>query len=189
MSFDSNQKLFSNPEKSGCFTEERLMQQELLNNLKLTFIQKKMVEFLLKHRGYSPQDIETNGEFLISLGNKDFKTLADLIITIRGKRFIFVKCAPNSPDSWERYSIAFCRVIDSHQIPYAFITDGDTAALLNTIDGTAKHGDIRIMPSKDEADSLSRAIAFQSYPENRKEREKRIVYAFEALKDTLKTHP
>lgn len=187
MSFCSNYEKFHGGDKEKkCFTEEDLIQEEFLNDLKLSYIQKKIVEFLINLRGYCPEDIEINKEFIVSLENKDFKAMADLIIKSEDKRFIFVKCAPNSPDSWERYSLAFCRAIDSYQIPYAFITDGDAATLLNTIDGTAIQGDINIMPSKNEAESLCRSTALESYPEAKKEREKRIVYAFESIKNPLK---
>lgn len=169
------------PEKRECFTEEDFKREKLINDLKLFYIQKKITEFLLNQQGYHPQDIETNKEFLISLENKNFKAYADLIIRIGGKMFIFVKCVSNSPDSWERYSVAFCRIADLHQIPYAFITDGQTATMLNILDGSVTEGDINIMPSKSEAEKISKKMAFYSYPEDKKEREKRIVYAFEGI--------
>ncbi len=183
-----SQNMPDSTEKRGCFTEEHLKHEEFINTLKLSYIQKETAQFLLRHRGYSPQDIEANKEFLVSLDNESFNVSADLIIKVEGKRFIFLKCVANSLDSWERYSIAFCRVVDSHQIPYALITDGKAATLLNTIDGVATEGDVRIMPHKNEAEKIISKTAFTSYPEDRKGREKRIIYAFEAINSTPKTN-
>jgi hypothetical protein len=185
----NSENIQNNPEEKKCFTEEDFKQDEFFNDLKLSYTQKKMAEFLLSYKGYSPQNIESNKEFLISLEDKNFKAYADFIIKLGDKRLIFVKCAANSLASWERYSTAFCRVVDSYQIPYAFITDGETATLLNITEGSAKEGDIKIMPSKDEAESISRNTVFHSYSEDRKEKEKRIIYAFEGIKNTSEADP
>jgi len=190
MSFCLNsENIQNNPEEKKCFTDDDYKQEEFLNDLRLSYAQKKIAEFLLSHKGYCPQDIESNIEFSIFLEDKNFKVHVDFIIKIGDKRLIFVKCAPNSLASWERYSTAFCRAADAYQIPYAFITDGDAATLLSILEGSAKEGSIEIMPSKNEAESISRNIALLPYPEDRKEKEKRIIYAFEGIKNTTETSP
>ncbi len=176
------EKMPDSPDERKKLIEKQFEYEKHLDSLELTYIQRKVAEFLLCRKGYSPQDIETNKEFSIGLQDFDFTATADLIVKPDDKRFIFVKCAVNSLDSWERVSAAFCRVIDSYQIPYAFITDGENAKLLNTADGSVTDGNIDIIPSRNEAESMLSKTSFQSYPEDRKEKEKRIIYAFEGIK-------
>ena len=176
------EKMPDSPEERKQLIAKHFEYEEYLDSLHLTHIQRKVIEFLLSSKGYCTEDIEANCEFPVKLNDLNFTASADMIIKIEDKRLIFVKCATNSLDSWERFSIAFCRAVDSYQIPYALITNGETAKLLNTIDNSLIEGGIELIPSRDEAGQIMLETTFQSCPAERKEKEKRIIYAFEGIK-------
>ncbi len=156
--------------------------EEFLSNLELTHIQRIVVEFLHLQKGYCNEHIEINRDFKVELANSFFNVKADIALKIDRHIFCIIKCAVNSLESWERHSIAFCRVVESYQIPYAVITDGETARLIDVVKGEILSEGLDSIISKDDALKIIKNITFQTYPEQRAEREKRILYAFDAIK-------
>lgn len=159
--------------------------EEFLSNLELTHIQRIVVEFLQLQKGYCNEHIEINRDFKVELANSFFNVKADIALKIDEHIFCIIKCAVNSLESWERHSIAFCRVVESYQIPYAVITDGETARLIDVVKGEILSEGLDSIPSKDEALKIIKNITFQAYPEQRIEREKKILYAFDAIKCSI----
>ncbi len=165
----------------------KLLENEAyLDNLEISNIQRRIIEFLLCKKGYHSEDIEVNKIFKVKLRDVCFDASADIIIKIKDKNIIFVKCVTNSLDSWERYAIAFCRIVDA-QIPFAMITDGETVRLLNTLNGSVTDGKIDLVLSRSEVEGIIHETIFQSFSQERKEMEKRIIYAFEGIKCPVKS--
>lgn len=161
---------------------KRVETDEFLSKLELTHVQRRVVEFLNSQKGYSNEDIEINSDFKVHIPEASFNARADIVLKINERIFCIIKCAVNSLESWERHSIAFCRVVESNQIPYAIITDGQTARLIDTVKGEMLSEGLDSIPSKDDAMKIIKNITFQAYPEQKAEREKRILYAFNAIK-------
>ncbi len=156
--------------------------EEYLADKELTAVQRRVVEFLLSRKGYGRDDMEVNKEFDVRLGDASFKVSADVVLTIEGMRFLTIICAVSSLDSWERFSTALCRVVDSYQIPYAVITDGDDAKVLDAVQGRLLSEGLDSIPARDEAVRIVRETTFCPHPEGKCEREKRILYAFDAIR-------
>lgn len=176
------EKVPESPDERNQLLAEHFEYRAYLESLKLTHIQKTVIEFLLAEKGFSPQNIEINKVFPIKIRDIEFNTRADIILKIKDKNFAFVKCAINSLESWERFAIAFCRVVDSYQIPYALITDGENIRFINILTRMVSPGTLNVIPPINECESLMQDTVFKEYPEDRKEMEKRIVYAFEGIK-------
>lgn len=85
-------------------------------------------------------------------------------------------------ESWERHSVAFCRIADQCLIPYAVITDGEHAKMLNAADATVFAEGLDAIPSRPEAERLLGETDFKICISAKAEKEKRILYAFEAVK-------
>lgn len=181
------EKMPESPDERKQLLEKHFEHETYIDSLQLSYIQKKVIEFLLCSKGYSPENIEVNKVFSVRLKDFDFNASADMILKINDKNIICVKFVTNSIDSWERFAIAFCRAIDSYQIPYALITDGETFRLINILNGSVADGDIELILSRDEAERTIHGGAFQACPEEKKEMEKRIIYAFEGIKCPVKT--
>lgn len=155
---------------------------EYISGLQLTQVQRKIVEFLISDKGYRENDLEVNRDFSIQMPECPFNVRADIIIKIHGKRFFIVKCVMGSMESWERHSVAFGRVADNYQIPYAVITTGDDARLLCTVDGSLVAEGLKAIPSRQDAERMCGETMPNVFPSDRAEKEKRILYAFEAIK-------
>ncbi len=156
----------------------------------LTHIQKKVIEFLISAKGYTHGDIEVDKNFRVELPETSFSVTADIVVNLDNKRIFIIKCAINSLESWERHSIAFCRVVESYQIPYAVVTDSENARVLDAVSGKLISEGIDFIPSKEGIRQTIKQIAFCPYHKEKCEKEKRILYAFDVIKcsvDSRKT--
>jgi hypothetical protein len=170
------------PEERESLLAKRIQMEESAADFNLTQVQKRVVDFLISHRGYSANDLEINQEFDVQLTECTFSVRADIVVKIKLKRIFTVKCVMSSMESWERHSVAFGRVADTHRIPFAVITDSEDARMLDTADGTLVAQGLDCIPSKQEAERMLEETVIETYPAERAQKEKRILYAFEAVK-------
>ncbi len=170
------------PEERAALLAKKVQMEEYMAGLQLTQVQKRMVEFLISRKGYGEDDLEINQDFTVELPGCSFVVRADIIVKIEGKRLFTVKCVMGSMESWERHSVAFGRVADVYQIPYAVITDGEDARMIATADGTLVAQGLDAIPLRQEAERMQGETTFNTCPSERVEKEKRILYAFEAIK-------
>jgi len=78
--------------------------------------------------------------------------------------------------------VALGRVADVYQVPYAVITDGEDARMIAVTDGRLVAQGLDAIPSRHEAERMLGETTFNACPSERVEKEKRILYAFEAIK-------
>ncbi len=164
--------------------EEKITQAEARAVASLALIRKAVRDFLIDVKGYSDSDIETDREFEITLDGIKTAVSVDYILKLRNRRFAAIKCSPGALESRERHLISFARVVDSYQIPLAVVTDGTHARVLDTFSGRLVSEGLASMPSRPEADGIVGSTEPLSCAPERKEREKRILLAFDAIKCT-----
>ncbi len=168
------------PEERQKLIGKRVEQEEAHSREGLSIVQRAAVDSLLS-KGYSLGELELNRSFSVALSDTTFPVKADIIVRLGGRAFLYVKCALNSPESWERHSLAFCRVVEDCQIPYILITDGETARLITVSSCAVSTGGLEIIPSREEAETLLKEAAPVPFPAEKAEREKRILHAFDAI--------
>lgn len=161
---------------------EHLRMEEYLAHLQATHIQRKVIEFLITDRGYSPGEVEVNGEFEVELPACSFTVRADIMVRVGGRSIMAVKCVMNSLESWERHSVAFCRVAGPSVIPRAVVTDGETALLIDAGTCASVSGTLDLIPTREGALRSLCALPESAFAGERAEREKRILHAFEAIR-------
>ncbi|MCX7793035.1 MAG: type I restriction enzyme HsdR N-terminal domain-containing protein [Thermodesulfovibrionales bacterium] len=166
--------------------KERITAEESLELIQLSGIRMKTWEFLIKERGFSREDIIVDPEFELPLSDCSIKISIDFIIKAGGREAVLIRCAPTSIESWERYVLAFARVIKEHQIPFAAVTDGERLRLLDVPSGRLRGERLEDLPSKEELLKYMKDLVPIPFPEEKLEREKRIVYAFEGVKCEIK---
>ncbi len=145
-------------------------------------IRQKIERLLIEEKGYSKQDIEGDIEFEIVIGDEKNKSKVDLIVNIEGKRFMIMRCARGSLVSREREVISCARILDVYQIPFAVVTNGEDAEVLDTISGEVIGNGLGAISSKANALEAIKQIEFKKLLEKRIEKEKRIFLAFDAIK-------
>ena len=164
--------------------EEKVKQKEAEAVRSLELIRESVLDFLIRDRGYSEGDIEVDREFDISVDNEKIIASVDYIIKVNDKRFFAVKCSPGALESRERHLTAFARVVDTHQIPFAVVTDGLSARTMDSVSGKLLFDKLTLFPTKAEALRMFDATKLIPYPPERMEREKRILLAFDTIKCT-----
>ena len=169
-----------NPEERNKMIGEIIKKQEELFAQSTGYIQRVMIHYLIEH-GYTPENIELNRGYEVIVSEKEkFVTSVDILLCFEGKVLCAIKCTPASIDSWERFMLAFCRVVEPYQIPFAMVTDGKEGRIINVLTGEVKES--MDIPKKEELLSLLPTLKFIPYSEERLQKEKRILYAFDAIK-------
>jgi len=164
--------------------EEKILKRDENAQKTLALIREMVWNFLIHERGYFEKDIEVDRNFEIGVNEVMTGTSVDYLITLNGKRFIVIKCSPGALDSRERHLISFARVVDSYQVPYAVVTDGIKARILDAVSGKLVSEGLQSLPDRSRAIEILKSTEFRPYPPERMEREKRILLAFDAIKCT-----
>ena len=164
--------------------EEKIGHAEARASMGLTLIRQVIREFLLNVKGYSEEDMEVDRQFEIVQDASGVSVSADYILTLSGKRFMVIKCCPGALESRERHIVSFARVVDAYQIPFAVVTDGLHARILDAVSGDLVSEGLDSIPGRSEAMEILQSTARKPYPAGRMEREKRILLAFDAIKCT-----
>ncbi len=138
-------------------------------------------KYLVEEKGYLPTDIEVDAKVTLTIGGKPYRTAVDLVVSAGGKRVMAIKCAAGSLGSREREIIAAARLIADHQLPYAVVSDGATATLLDTVRGKKAGKGMDAIPSKEEAEAHLANTPRIPYPEERQEREKIIFRTYDSM--------
>jgi len=168
------------PEERQKLIGEIIKEQEKIFAQSIGYIQEQMIQYILE-RGYIPQDIFINRRYEVIVSDKEkFTTFVDILICIEGKIIYAIKCTPASIESWERFMLAFCRVVEPYQIPFAMVTDGQEGRVIDVLTGEVK--DSCEIPSREEVIKMLTSLNFVPYDEKKLSREKRILYAFDAIK-------
>lgn len=173
-------KVPESPEERKALIGELIKQQEEFFTQSIGYIQRLVVENLID-KGYRLSEIEINKNYEVIVSEKEkFVTSVDILVILDGKTVLAIKCTPASIDSWQRFMFAFCRVVESYQIPFAFITDSQEGRFIDILSGEIKET-IEI-PSKNELLRKISTIKFTPYNKEKLPKEKRILYAFDAIK-------
>ena len=99
----------------------------------------------------------------------------------KGKAFAAVKFGPGSLVSRERSTLAAARLLENHVIPFAVVTNGQDAELLETRYGKVISQGLDGIPTKVDAQKLMASLEVEQLSAERLTKEKRILYAFEVL--------
>jgi hypothetical protein len=145
-------------------------------------IRQRIERFLIEEKGYSKNDIEVDNEFDVVIGKEINRSSIDLVVSIEEKRFMIIKCARGSLVSREREVLSCARILDVCQVPFAVVTNGEDAEVINTISGKVIGCGLEAIFSKTQALETLRGIEFKRLPEERIEKEKRIYLAFDSFK-------
>ncbi|MGC9045507.1 MAG: type I restriction enzyme HsdR N-terminal domain-containing protein [Thermodesulfovibrio sp.] len=166
------------PEERKELIGDILKQQEELFAQSIGYIQRLMIQYLIE-RGYTLDNIELNRGYEVVVSEKEkFITSVDILIRLQEKVLYAIKCTPANIESWERFMLAFCRVVEPYQIPFAMVTDGRQGRLINILTGEVK--ETMDIPKKE--DLFASSLKFMPYPSEKLPKEKRILYAFDAIK-------
>ena len=140
----------------------------------------KIGQFLVNEKGYDKADLEMRLKIETLFAGQFVTSKIAMVVNMHGKRFMLVRYGPGSIVTRERPAIAAARVLDdNYQIPLVVVTNGENAEILDTYTGKEIRHGMAGIPSKDEAAALFADLEFMPLAENRKEKELRILNAFD----------
>lgn len=142
----------------------------------------KIERFLINDRGYSNKDIEKDSELTVSIDKFTGTVDIDFIIRINDRRVILIKCTSGSLVTRERLALACARLFDNYQIPFTVLSSWWRTELLDTLTGKVIGEGFEAIPSKAKILEDLDKLLFIPFPEEKLEKEKRILLAFEAMK-------
>ena len=164
--------------------EEKIGNVEAEALTSLAHIRRAVKDFLIHEKGYGDDDLEVDAQFRIVVDNRETPVSIDYILRLQGRRFMVIKCSPGAVESRERHVISFARVVDAYQIPFAVVTDGVHARILDAVAGKVVAEGLDSLPVRRQAVEMMTTVEFRPYPAERMEREKRILLAFDTIRCT-----
>ncbi len=90
---------------------------------------------LVENKGYEREEIQVDASITLNMETGQYLSKVDLVVSVHGRRYMVIKCAPGSLASREREVISAARLLDSYQIPLAIASDGRTALVWDTLTG------------------------------------------------------
>ncbi len=140
-----------------------------------------VAQYLINIKGYSKDDIQVDAEIEMTVAGERYHSQVDLVVSVNGgqTRIMAIKCAAGSLGSREREIIAAARLLDTYQIPYAVVSDGQTAIVLDTVSGKKIAEGMDAIPSKAAVLDKLRTIELVEFPKERLERERLIFRTYD----------
>lgn len=144
-------------------------------------IRQELFQLMVEEKGYRKEEIEPRLT-IETLFTKSFVTSTiEVTISINDKRSLILRYGPGSMVSRERSAVAAARVLDrDHQIPFAVVTNGRDAELLDTRTGKILGYGLHSIPDRKTLVYLLENVSYLGpLPMERRERELRILNAFD----------
>jgi hypothetical protein len=138
---------------------------------------------LVEEKGFLKTDIAVDVDIEMTIGGQAYRSQIDLVVSLNAGavRFMAFKCAAASLGSREREIVAAARLLDPGcQIPYAVVSDGKTAIVLDTVSGKKTGEGMGAIPSKRQAVETLKSIEPVAFPAERLARERLIFRTYDS---------
>jgi hypothetical protein len=141
----------------------------------------KIARLLVNDKGFSKDDVGVRRKIPLKVDGVAATVTVDFVLQVREVFFALIIFGPGSLVSRERPALAAARLLESYVIPYAVVTNGQDAAIMQTATGTVVAEGLAGIPSKDHAAAWMQGLDLQRLSESRLEKERRILFAFDVL--------
>ncbi len=136
---------------------------------------------LVEVKGYEKEQIEVDASITLNMGGELYQSTVDLVVRVRGIRFMIIKCAPGALVSREREVIAAARLMEDYQIPLALACDGRNAIVWQTVSGKCLGEGLSAIPARDQALAAFDPAALVVLDEQRRERQQLIFKSYDSM--------
>ena len=141
----------------------------------------KIARHLVENKGYLKKDIETRHPLELTLDGDKGIAKVDFVIRLDRKAIAIVVFGPGSLVTRERSTLAAARLIEKYVVPFAMVTNGKDAHVLETQSSAVIANGLEGFPSREEAIKIIEDLTFETLSPDKLEKEKRILFAFEIL--------
>lgn len=144
-------------------------------------IRQQLGRFLVEEKGYAKADLVVRQKIDTLFGGLFVVSKIDFLIKLQDCFVILIRYGPGSLVTRERAAIAAARVFDKdRQIPWAVVTNGRDAELLDVYTKKIIGTGMAVIPGKEEALALLGSLEFRlPLDDDRRNREFRILNAYD----------
>lgn len=136
---------------------------------------------LVEKKGYSAKEIEVDVPIRLNIDGESYESRLDLVIKVKGMRFMVIKCAAGSLASREREVLAAARLLDEYQIPLSVASDGQTAIVWETISGKKIGNGLEYIPPREKAQDRLDPHRLLPLAEMRRARQQLIFRSYDSM--------
>jgi hypothetical protein len=136
---------------------------------------------LVETKGYAGKDIEVDAAIALDMEEAQYRSTLDLVVKVKGWRYMVVKCAPGSLASREREVVAAARLLDEYQIPLAVASDGRSAIVWDVVSGDKLGDGLDAIPTRDEAERSLDPDRLLPLGEPRRMRQQLIFRSYDSM--------
>ena len=138
----------------------------------------QIARFLVEEKGWDKKDIYPRQKIDTLFAGTYVTSRIDFLVRLDDQPFMIIRYGPGSIVTRERPAIAAARVLlPNLRVPVAVITNGTDASILETGRGRALGQGLDAIPSKEEARELLAKYPPEPFPEEKREKELRILNA------------
>jgi hypothetical protein len=139
----------------------------------------KIARLLVDEKGYAKSDITPQFPLVVSADKKCARVPVTFVVAIDGQPAMIIHYGPGSLVTRHRPALAMARLASSHQIPFAVVTNGEDADILDGETGKVAAKGLAAIPDRV---TLAAALARhgpKTVTKQQAQREARIVFAYE----------
>lgn len=141
----------------------------------------EIAKFLVTEKGYEKSEIHSRLQLSLALDGQKGAVPVDFLLKPAGKPLMIILFRPGSLVSRRRIALAAARLTEKRIIPYAAVTNAEDAEILETSTGKVISSGLQGIFSRSEAMQRLDGMDFPALTDNRREKEKRILFAMEVL--------
>ena len=144
----------------------------------------KLARYLVEEKGYAKDELEPRLKIETLFAGQFVTSIIDLVVRVGGKRVMIVRYGPGSLVTRERPAVAAARVLDeADQIPFAVVTNGEDAEVLDSSTGKVRGVGLAAIPDRHDLERFAAGHKFLARPVGKAlEAELRILNAFDVEK-------
>ncbi len=94
-----------------------------------------VMRFLVETKGFSKSEIAVDVPLAVEIDGEMYRSAVDIVVSVKSAPFSALRCTAGSVRSFEREIIAAARLLRNPPLPYAAVSDGKTAVMLETTSG------------------------------------------------------
>ncbi len=141
----------------------------------------RIEQLLVETKGYDKQQIEVDAPMCLTMADGQYHSFVDLVVRVKGMRYMVIKCAPGSLASRDREVIAAARLLDDYQIPLAIASDGETAIVWDTISGKTVGKGLEAIPARSQSEEQFDPHRLLPLAESRRTRQQLIFRSYDVM--------
>jgi hypothetical protein len=139
----------------------------------------KIAKILVYDCGFEKQEIRGDFKLEIRAGAKKALTKIDFLVDYRDKTVMMIKFAPGSLVTRRLATLALSRIIRPYQIPFAIITNGEAAEIIDGYTGRVIAEGLDKLPDRDAVRAGMSGFSFNYMEKEVFDKASRIAYACE----------